>query len=545
MRFARLLLLVPIAVIPSSLPATDVNQQKVDQIFSTYDKGGSPGCAVGVIRNGDFVYRRGYGEASLERGAALSPESLFYLGSISKQFTAASVVLAAEQGYLSLDDDIRKYIPEVPNYGHAITIRQLLHHTSGLRDFEALLDISGASLLDSHSASEIMDLVVRQKTLNNIPGDEWVYSNTNYFLLAEIVKRATKKSLAQFAAENIFRRLGMAHTLFYDDHTSVVPGRVSGYRESNGKFLENWSPNWDIVGAGGVLSNVEDLLLWDRNFYQNRLGKGTLAKEMLRPALLNSGQKINYALGLELGMYRGLATVEHAGSFPGYAADVLRFPGQRFTVICLCNLSNVQPLTLSRKIADVYLEQVLTQTEPSTISPSARTFPDPTPFAGKYLNPHSHEVFSFTVSKGNLLGWGGILRRISPNQFMDLGSGTITFDSSQGPTTVSLDYLGERFYSGVKVQPPRLTRTALAQFNGDYRSSELGATYRLSLDVNGLWLRNGRNTPLQLTPVAPDEFESNIGTIVFDRDARHRVTALSVYVRSVGNLRFNKISQGQ
>jgi CubicO group peptidase (beta-lactamase class C family) len=184
------------------------------------------------------------------------------MGSISKQFTAASVVLAAEQGFFSLDDNVRKYIPELPDYGHPITLRQMLHHTSGLRDFFALLYLSGRNPADFHSQEELLDLIVHQKGLNNIPEDEFIYSNTNYFLLGEVVKRATRKSLADFASENIFRPLGMTHTRFYDDHTFVLSGRVSAYDPGNdGRFLVDWSTSYDTVGAGGLVSSVDDLLL--------------------------------------------------------------------------------------------------------------------------------------------------------------------------------------------------------------------------------------------------------------------------------------------
>lgn len=193
--------------------AQDLSRQ-VDQIFATFNRPGSPGCSLGVIRNGAFVYRKSYGEASLELGVALSPESVFYVGSVSKQFTAASVVLAAEQGALSLDDDVRKYIPELPDYGHTITLRQMLNQTSGLRDLFSLIYFSGHDAANFDSPAELLKLIARQRGLNNQPGDEWVYSNTNYFLLGVALERATKQTLAQFAEGNIFRPLGMAHTRF-------------------------------------------------------------------------------------------------------------------------------------------------------------------------------------------------------------------------------------------------------------------------------------------------------------------------------------------
>src|SRR5271156_1538039 len=255
--------------------AQDVATEKVDQIFSVYDKPGSPGCSLGVIRNGDFVYRKAYGSANLELGVPLSPQSVFYMGSVSKQFTAAGIVLAAEQGYLSLDDDVRKYIPELPDYGHVITLRQMIHQTSGFRDFFSLLDLSGHDVADFNSPEDIFKIVVRQRGLNNIPGDEWIYSNTNYFLLGIVVKRATKKALSEFAAENIFQPLAMSPTLFYDDHMLVVPGRVAAYDSASHDNLRvDWSTTYEVVGGGGLMSPVDDPLRWDTNFYANRLGKG-------------------------------------------------------------------------------------------------------------------------------------------------------------------------------------------------------------------------------------------------------------------------------
>jgi CubicO group peptidase (beta-lactamase class C family) len=258
---------------------TDISQQ-VDQIFGAYNRANSPGCSLGVIRGGRFVYRKSYGAASLEFGVPLSPSSVFYVGSVSKQFTAASIVLAAEQGFLSLDDDVRKYIPELPDYGQTITLRQMLHQTSGLRDFFDLIYLSGLDASGFNSPQEILKLIERQKGLNNVPGGEWVYSNTNYFLLGIVLERATKKTLAEFAAENIFRPLGMVHTRFYDDASLVVPGRVAAYdANKNGDFIVDWSTTYAVVGGGGLMTTIDDLLRWDANFYANRLGKGTLVSE--------------------------------------------------------------------------------------------------------------------------------------------------------------------------------------------------------------------------------------------------------------------------
>jgi CubicO group peptidase (beta-lactamase class C family) len=521
----------------------DKVQPKMDQIFAAYDKPNSPGCAVGVIRDGNFIDRKGYGMGSLELGVLLSPQSIFYMGSVSKQFTAASVLLAAERGLLTLDDDVRKYIPELPDYGHVITLRQMLHHTSGFRDFETLMYLSGRDIADVHSKEEMLDLITRQKGLNNDPGDEWIYSNTNYFLLAEVVQRATKRSLADFAAENIFHPLGMANTRFYDDHTVVVKGRVAAYDPgTDGKFLVDWSTKFDTVGPGGLMSSVDDMLLWDRNFYQNKLGKGTLVKEMQTRGVLNDGKETEYGFGLELSAYRGLPTVGHGGGLFGYRTGILRFPEQRFTVVCLCNLSSADPSTLVRRVADVYLDKSLHPEPGMAQAPGHGRLPDTSLFAGKYPDPHKHFVHSFTVADGKLMAWGGELRRVGPNQFKDLGTGTITFEGSEGGMNATLVTDGETFFQGSRVEASRLSDADLAGYAGLYKSTELDATYKLSIERGRLLLRNNVNRPQELTAIAPDEFEwGNFGTVVFGRDANRRLNGLRVFTANARDVRFERV----
>lgn len=523
--------------------AAETDQQRVDRIFAAYDKADSPGCALGVIRDGEFIYRKGYGTASLELGVPLSSKSVFYMGSVSKQFTAASVVLAAEQGYLSLDDNIRKYIPELPDYGQPVTLRQMLHHTGGLRDIFGLLEISGRNALDVHPTAELLDLVARQKALNYTPGAEFLYSNTNYFLLAEVVKRATRKPLSVFAAENIFQPLGMTHTRFYDDHTAVVPGRIPAYAAGkNGSFLVDWSTNFDKVGDGGLMSSVDDLLLWDRNFYDNRLGKGTLLKEMLTRGVLNDGKQIDYALGLEIETYRGLPIVEHGGALFGYRTEVLRFPEQRFTVLCLCNLSIADPSGLSRKVADVYLEKSL-QPAAAPPKPQDAGISNPALFTGEYFNSIDHMVLPIADSGGNLMVNGASLQSIGPNKFASPGGAIIAFDSSNSMMRVTIDRGGEVMFAGTKIERVHVGDADLAAYAGTYTSKELDATYKLSVENGSLMLQSNWNPALKLVPLVRDEFESgDLGTLVFHRDSGNRISGLSVFDGRIRNLTFEKIN---
>jgi CubicO group peptidase (beta-lactamase class C family) len=523
-------------------PAADDKAREVNQLFEMFNKPGSPGCSVGVIRGGNFIYKRSFGYASLELGAPLTPASVFYLASVSKQFTATSIVLAAEQGHLSLDDDVRKYLPELPDYGRRITLRQMLHQTSGFRDFLDLVFISGRNAADLVSPAEILKLIARQKGINNVPGAEWVYSNSNYFLLGEVIRRATGKSLAEFANENIFQPLGMTHTLFYEDNTLVVPNRVPAYDPGQkGNFLVDWSTSYEIVGGGGLMSSVDDLLFWDRNFYANKLGKGTLPIELQTPGVLNNGNHIDYALGLSLGDYRGLPIVEHNGALFGYHAAFLRFPRQRFSAIVLCNLATAGPEALARKIADLYLAPDFKPTG-NTVT-AAPNLPDPAAFAGTYLDPDTKAIYKFTADHGNLVAWGADLRRIDARSFYDLGSNVITFEKVGGTIHCSLAIPGEVYFSGDKVEPVHLSDDELTRFAGRYYSDELDVTYTLSTEKGRLTVKVGDGPPVIFDPATPIEFySSDFRTLVFQPDSDRRISGFNVFTQAARGIVFNRVN---
>lgn len=538
MRFLPLVIVL-LAPIDSASQADPVSH-KVDEVFKAYARTNSPGCSVGIIRDGDFIFRKSYGEASLELAVPLTTESVFYMASVSKQFTAASVVLAGDQGFLALDDDVRKYVPELPDYGHPITLRQMMHQSSGLRDFLALTYLSGRDIAALSSPDEVLKMIIRQKGLNNVPGDEFVYSNSNYFLLGIVVKRATGKSLAEFAAENMFRPLGMAHTLFYDDNMVVVPNRAAAYEATGqGQFLVDWSTIFAIVGSGGLMSNVGDLLLWDQNFYSGKIGKGTLRKELETPGTLNNGKQINYGLGLWLGEYRGLRTVEHSGGTFGYRTELLRFPQQRFSVVALCNVANADVEGFARKIADIYLEKQLKPEATGTTK--SGPLPDPESFAGTYLDPRTHMTYTFTALHENLMGWGVRLKRLGASQFSDLVGNPILFTNINGVMTATLTLRGETYFSGPRVPHMHLSASALTVFAGDYDSDELDATYKLSLVEGALTLKNGDRPSVKLIPVAPNQFQAgDLGTIVFRLDRNNQVSAMTLFSQTARDIFLEK-----
>ena len=358
-------ILIGLALLGScSFAAAHGSQEKtaaaVDEVFADLTKPGSPGCALGVYRDGKIIYEKGYGLANIEENVAISPQSVFDIGSTSKQFTAASILLLEKQGKLSVNDDVRKYVPELPDYGQKITILQLLNHTSGVRDYLTLFELAGVNVDGVTTDDDAVSIISRQKALNFRPGTDWLYSNSGFFLLSVIVKRVSGKTLREFAAESIFTPLQMTHTQFRDDHAALVPNRAMAYdpKEGGDGYTLNVS-YFEQTGDGAVHTSVEDLLKWDENFYSGQVGGREFLAELQERGKLESGKVLDYAKGLFLQDYRGLHTVSHGGAWGGYRAQLLRFPDQHFSVACLCNVANGGPGRRADQVADIYLGSLM------------------------------------------------------------------------------------------------------------------------------------------------------------------------------------------
>jgi CubicO group peptidase (beta-lactamase class C family) len=342
----------------------------VDQLFAQWAGPDSPGASIAIVQNGKIVYSQGYGAANLEYGVPNSPATVFPLASVSKQFTAFAIYLLVQDGRLSLDDDVRKYLPKLHDFGKVITIRQLLHHTSGVRDQWNLLTLAGWRLDDVITDDDVARLLFQQTELNFAPGDQFLYSNSGYTLLAMVVKQVTGKTLPAFAKERIFDPLGMAHTHFQDDYGIVVKDRAYSYaRQPDGKY------QYVALSNSSLFSTVGDLARWDENFYTGEVGGPVLLAQMQEKGKLNNGKEIEYASGLEIGKYRGLRTVEHAGGDAAYRTNILRFPDQHFSVVVLANAGDLSPTALSFKIADIYLKDRL---QPTPDKPSLGDKPEVT-----------------------------------------------------------------------------------------------------------------------------------------------------------------------
>lgn len=374
-------------------PVTGQDRAAIDRIFAEFDRPGSPGCAVGVVRDGRLVLETGYGEANLDYGIPMGPTMVTYSGSVSKQFTAAAIALLVQDGVLALDDDIRRWFPELPVYGRTITIDHLVHHTSGLRDIYVLMDLAGIPLENVFSDEDAIALIAAQKELNFLPGDDFLYSNSGYFLLGQLVERATGKSLREFTTERIFRPLGMDHTHFHDRPGEIIRDRTMSYqRDGEGGFRISYLGNFDKVGAGGLYTTIEDLAKWDAQFYTPTIAGPAWLDRMHRRGVLTSGDTLDYAFGLRIGERRGLRTVQHSGSMMGFKAHLLRFPDQHYTALALCNLGAIDPGALLNAVADVDLGGLMAPEPPAAASPARPRGPVPptvaaeVPLSGRYAS---------------------------------------------------------------------------------------------------------------------------------------------------------------
>ncbi len=328
--------------------------QRIDDLFSQWNRNDGPGCALGVVRDGALVYAKGYGMADLQKMQAITIDSIFDIASTSKQFTAMCIAILEEEGKLHVENDVRDYIPELPQYGKTIRIRHLLHHTSGLDDY-----LKWATPVDTE-ATILQKL--RDKPLTHEVGLKYEYTNTGYLLLGFIVRRVSGKTLRQFADERIFQPLGMTHTFFNDDISAngAILFLAKGYWQSDpGHFIE-YMPPFNFVGNAGVNTSVNDLLLWDGNFYHNRLGRGSqaLIERMHMVGTLDDGGSLgtNYAWGLVVDSYRGRRMISHGGAFYGYRAQIMRLPDDRISVILLANQAEFTPDPLAFKVIDILLE---------------------------------------------------------------------------------------------------------------------------------------------------------------------------------------------
>jgi CubicO group peptidase (beta-lactamase class C family) len=535
-------------------------REQADKVFANWDSTVSPGCALSVMRQGQIIYARGYGMADLDHGVPITPETVFHVASVSKQFTAAAILLLAQDGKLSLDDDVHKYVTDLPDFGTPITIRHLIHHTSGLRDQWELLGLAGWRYsLDLITDEDILDLVSRQKDLNFKPGEKHVYCNTGYTLLAQIVKRISGQSFREFTTNRIFKPLDMKSTHFRDDHAEIVKNIAYGYEEGKGRNVYRLSvTNFDTVGATSLLTTVEDLVHWDENFYHPRVGGSALIEQQLQRGKLNTGKELDYAFGLVHGTYRGLRTVDHAGADAGYRSDLLRFPEQHFSVACLCNKGEINPVELNHKVADIYLTEEFN--EPVPVRPEASAKPvrvleqKLSQYARMYWKKDDEQAVRIVLNDGKLFLSESEDERLEltpldENRFqLAVYPVKFTFDQAtkNAPWRMSIQSEGQEkpdvFEAMIEFKP---TPEQLAAYAGSYVSEEIEPIYRIAVEDGTLMLRRLKSKPQKLQPTLADYFHGSDSDLHFQRGQDGKTVGFVVNSGRIKNFRFRKIMQSQ
>jgi len=548
------LVLLPLATLlhaPAAEAQAPIPELRVDSVFADVDTPTTPGCALSVMRDGAPIYERGYGMANLEYGIPITPRSVFHMASVSKEFTAMAVELLVNEAKVSWDDDIRTYVPEVPDLGPTITLRHLVHHVSGIRDQWNLLALAGWRWeADVVTEGDVLDIISRQTALNFPPGERYLYSNTGFTLLAVVVERVSGKSLREFTQERIFGPLGMDNTVFHDDHEMIVRNRAWAYApDPHGLYgLKNSVPDFDVVGATSLFTTAHDMAAWDRNFITARVGGRAALERMQQRYVLNSGDTIPYMEGLVAGSYRGLRTVSHGGADAGYRTYFLRFPDQGLSVAVLCNFPTSDPGTRANRVAEAYLGDVMEQrTDPVAAVNAERTVPVPVselaPMAGVYRGALPPQVAVVRLVGDTLRAGAGRgdppLRPLGAGRFQVAHSATVlTFHPGAGgrPGTMEAPGLG----TATRSDAWHPSAAELAAFAGTYHSEELGTDYRLAVEGDSLAFHHRKLPSARLMPMFRDAFFFDGELMVFSRDASGAVTGFTISDGRVWNVRFRR-----
>jgi CubicO group peptidase (beta-lactamase class C family) len=524
-------------------PLDSATAARVDAVFARHTAT-TPGCALDVRRGGTSVHARGYGLASLELGVPISPRTVFDLGSTSKQFTAASVALLALDGRLSLDDDVRKHVPELPDLGATVTLRHLLTHTSGWRDYIDLMMLEGWDDRDHTTDREALAALVRQRALNFPPGTDFRYSNTGYFLMSLVVERVAGRPLAQFARQRIFEPLGMRDTRYLTDAREVIPHKATAYQpQGAGKWVIAMS-DWEQVGDGGVQTTMADLARWDANLTSGAVGGRPLLDLLTTTARLRDGTPLTYALGLTVDEYHGLRRVHHGGAWAGYRTMLMRFPSERLSLLLSCNVADANVMRLATGVADVLLPPTVAAAPPAgplAARPIARPAGgDLARLAGTYFDPGVGQLVRVAVEDGALVVPG-----TRPVTLLDLGGARYRqpvtgaewhFDESAGGRrlVVRTGTAQPTVYDRVE---PTADAARPTEYVGTYASDEAAAEWVVAVRDGALVLQGRRGPAVTLRPLFRDAFSAD-AVLRFERDAAGRVVALTATSRGVQALRF-------
>jgi CubicO group peptidase (beta-lactamase class C family) len=542
-----------LALAGSVLSCAQGKWASVDKHFALWNRSDSPGAAIAIVQNGAIIYKRGYGFANIEYDIRITPSTPFNIASVAKQFTAMAIIMLAEQGKLALDDDYRKFIPEVPDYGKKITIRHLLNHTSGLRSWTSLLPIAGwRNLEDTITREDVFEMICRQKELDFPPGESYRYSNTGYFLLAEIVTRVTDMPFCEFLNKNIFRPLGMSNSRCRDDYEMMIKNRAYAYKQDDSGHYKKVVEANGVVGSGNIFSTAEDLAKWIIHLEELKSANEGILIQMLKRGLMNDGREIEYGFGFYIDTYRGQPVIRHAGGSAGFASEVLWFPKQHFAVIILSNIDDIEATGVAKMIADNYISdsfEGVSEGESHSGFPMNSLDPDNLRlYVGIYKHSSGMKMKVYIEDNSlivNVPGWGPTnMRPLSETLFyVHSGPQKFFFQKNDSGTydLVLLQDGKEYVFLRMEVFKPSLA--SLEEYAGEYYSEELQTTYHLVVRNNTLIAAHLKNEDVILIPEDKDEFSSDLWwfrSIRFDRNANDEIVGFQMDGFRATNLKFVK-----
>jgi CubicO group peptidase (beta-lactamase class C family) len=533
----------------------DALSNQIDALFRKWNLPDSPGCAVGILKDGEFVYERYFGQANLEWEIPIQPTTRFLIASMTKQFTAAAIHLLAERGDLNLDEEFQRYLQEFPNYREPVTIRHLLHHTSGMREQGVLWLLCGKSMCDLDNPN-LLKLLSRQTDLNFPPGSAVAYSNSGYTLLAEIIQRVSGISYGQFIQENIFAPLGMVSSWVDEDASTIVKQRASSYSpKAEGSFSQH-AKVYNMVGADGILTTLHDLARWDANFYQPKIGGPDFITNMLKPGQLRNGQEIHFASGLSLAQYRGIPIVRHGGMMLGFRSQMIRFPRQHFTVMILANVNPFNPTRLIEQIADLCLAEYFTQPADSLNMGQQVVEAQIEDQLGLYVDPEGGASYRLFM-RGGLL-WLEVMGNalpVAPLMGKPCIGDEVYYRSYDGPPlTFDLHlrrtpgqpyhlYIQAEMHElpvGIHCEAQTLSDAEMDACSGEYVSPDLNVVYRFERIPGGL--RGGVEGGLfgDLQPGPSGKFILNDTLIEFKFDRSDQVSGMVLMSARARRLNFTR-----
>jgi CubicO group peptidase (beta-lactamase class C family) len=527
----------------------DSTTADIDAVFEKYNMKTGPGCAVAVIHHGEVVHSKGYGMANLEYDIRITPSTVFDIASVSKQFAGLAISTLIEEGKIALDDDIRKYLPEVPDLGKVITIRHLVHHTSGLRDWPQTLNVAGWRWDEVFSFQDIMRMVKNQKELDFEPGEKHSYSNTGYNLLAAIVAKVSGKTFREWTDENIFTPLQMSSSHFLDDHSTVIKNPAYSYYPSGDEFRKSVTA-LTAYGSSSLFTTLEDLSRWVIHFDKQIASKNPVYTRMLEDGTLNDGNKVGYAFGLSLGKEGKLNTISHTGGWAGYRTAIVNFPDENFSCILLSNAADFNPYGNALEVAKLFLKDKLKTEESKTDDvKDMPTVKVNTVFAKKCTGMYQLGegwYVTITLENDQLMTQANgedkfpMAAKSDSVYWVDDYGASMTFKKNKEGDVNSLRY---RWVDDAKRITPLPVNTAqFRTYTGTYYSEELAAQYKVDLTDAKLMIHHMRlgDFDLQPDPITEDLFTCRIGVIRFVKDQQKKVTGFKLSGGRVKNIHFDK-----